>query len=124
MTQDFDFSGVWESSYSFTTPSPDSDFTDSYKVKIHKTGNQVVIQSVPNDSGSYILLRLTVDGRILTGTWYENTAPSGHYKGVVYYGPIQLILDEDGKAMRGQWLGVDDHMKMQGGEQTIVKLEG
>lgn len=120
--QDFDFSGTWHSTYTFTTPSPDADFTDEYDVQIHRAGNQVIIQSLPNDKGSYILLRLTLDGRILTGTWYEQTEPTGHYKGVTYYGPLQLVMDEDGNAMRGQWLGVDEHMKMQGGEQTITRV--
>jgi hypothetical protein len=118
----YDFSGTWRSSYTFTTASPDADFTNEYDVKIHRAGNQLVIQSVPNDEGSYILLRLTLDDRLLTGTWYEHTAEKGHYKGVMYYGPLQLVMDKDGNAMRGNWLGVDDQMKMQGGEQTIVRV--
>jgi len=122
MAKDFDFSGTWRSSYTFTTPSPDADFTDTYEVQIHEAGNQLVIQSLPNDEGSYILLRLTLDGRIATGTWYEHTSPKGHYKGVMYYGPLQFVMDEDGNALRGNWLGVDDNMKMQGGEQTVVRV--
>lgn len=124
MAQDFDFSGVWQSSYTFTTASPDAEFTDEYDVQIYWAGaNKIVIQSQPNDKGSYILLRLTIDGRLLTGIWYEQTAPGGHYQGVTYYGPIQLVMDEDGNAMRGQWLGVDDHMKIQGGEQKIIRVK-
>ncbi len=121
---DYDFSGIWRNSYNFTTSSPDAKFTDEYDVKIHRAGpHKIVIQSQPNDKGSYILLRLTIDGRLLTGIWYEQTAPDGHYQGVTYYGPLQLIMDKDGNAMRGQWLGVDDHMKIQGGEQTIVRVD-
>jgi hypothetical protein len=119
----YNLSGTWRSSYTFTTPSPDADFTNDYDVQIHQIGNQVVIQSTPTKDGSYILLRLTRDGRLLTGTWYEHTAEKSHYKGVVYYGPLQLVIDEDGHAMRGNWLGVDDQMKMQGGEQTIVRVK-
>lgn len=120
--QVFDFSGIWHSRYDFTTASKDSGFTDEYDVRIYPaSGNEIVIQSLPNDKESYILLRLIRDGRILTGTWYEQTAPTGHYKGVTYYGPIQLVLDEDGNAMRGMWFGVDDQMEMQGGNQIITR---
>jgi hypothetical protein len=124
VTKKYDFSGVWRSSYNFTTNSPDAPFTDEYDVQIYPAGaNRIVVQSQPNDKGSYILIRLTLDDRLLTGIWYEQTAPGGHYKGVTYYGPIQLVMDEDGNAMHGQWLGVDDHMNMQGGEQAIVRKQ-
>ena len=123
MAQDFDFSGVWRSSYTFTSESDDSEFIDEYNVRIQKVGSQLVIQSLPNQEGSYILLRLTLDGRILTGTWYEQTSPTGHYKGVTYYGSLQMLMDEDGNAMRGKWIGVDQNMKMQGGTQTIVRTK-
>ena len=50
MTQDFDFSGIWRSSYTFTTPSPDAEFTDEYDVQIYRAkANKIVIQSQPND---------------------------------------------------------------------------
>jgi hypothetical protein len=123
MAQDYDFSGKWQSSYTFTTDSPDAAFTDAYDVDIRLAGNQLVIQSLPKEDGSYILIRVTLDDRILTGTWYEQTAPDGHYKGVIYYGPIQMVMDEDGNAMRGKWLGLDDKMIMQGGNQQIVRLD-
>lgn len=120
---DYNFSGIWRSSYSFSSSSPDAEFTDAYDVHIHRAGNLLIIQSVPNNKGSYILLRLTIDGRILTGTWYETTAADGHYKGVTYCGPLQMIMDEDGNAMRGMWVSADDDMKLQYGQQTVVRVE-
>lgn len=122
MTTNFDFSGKWQSSYTFDTSSPDSDFTDNYEVDIRGAGNQIIIQSLPKDDGSYILLRLTQDGHILTGIWYEHTAAKGHYEGVTYYGGVQLLVDQDGNAMHGRWLGLDDQMTFQSGEQHIVRV--
>jgi hypothetical protein len=55
-------------------------------------------------------LNLDVDGRLATGTWYENTSMEGDFKGMAYSGAGQLLISEDGQSMEGMWAGVGiDH---------------
>ncbi len=121
MSQEVDFSGIWHSVYHYTSTAKPGTFTSEYDVKIYQAGNQLVIQSVPNEAGSYLLLRLSIDDRILTGTWHEQTSPTGGYKGVTYYGAVQLIIDEDGAAIRGEYVGFNRKMFVQHGKWEIVR---
>ena len=82
-------SGTWRSTYHYKSTSREGDFTGEHNVQLFCIGNQVVVQSIPDGSGSYLFLRLTLDDHILTGTWHEYTEPKGHYKGAHYYGAIQ-----------------------------------
>lgn len=66
---------------------------------------QTVLESLPNVNKSYLLVRLTVEDGVATGTWHEHTDPKGYYKGVVYHGVLQLVIDDDGRHMKGKWLG-------------------
>ena len=73
-------------------------------------GNQVVLQSIPNAGGSYILVRLMVDGIFAAGSWTENTEPTGEFGGMIYSGVVQLIVSDDCRTMTGKWVGVGrDH---------------
>jgi hypothetical protein len=121
MAKDFDFSGIWHSTYHFTSTAKPGNFTSEYDVKMLKTGNQLVVQSLPNEGGSYILLRLTVDGRILTGTWHEQTEPEGDFKGATYYGALQLIVAEDGQAITGQYVVCNRKFQIQSGIWEMVR---
>lgn len=121
MAKDFDFSGVWHSVYTYTSSSKPGSFESTYNIKIQNIGNQIIMQSIPNDYGDYVLLRCTQDGRILTGTWYEQTSPKGPYKGVAYYGAIQLIVNKDGNTMSGKWVGFDRQMNVRSDNWTLTK---
>jgi len=123
VAQDLDFSGSWHSKYHYTSTAKEGRFTSEYDVKMYRTGNQLVIQSLPNENEDYILLRLSVDGRFLTGTWYEQTSPTGDYEGVSRYGALQLIVDEDGQAMHGKWVGFNRKMYVQGDDWEIVRTQ-
>ncbi len=112
MAHEFDFSGIWHSIYDYTSSSKPGNFTSEYDVKIQSIGNQVIVQSIPNDYGDYIIMRLTQDNRILTGSWYEQTSPKGPYKGVAYYGAIQLVVSEDEARIEGKWVGFDRQMNV------------
>jgi hypothetical protein len=50
---------------------------------------------------------LSANGRILTGTWAEQTQGDGPYHGAVYTGTIQLIEDDnpDPRRFAGKWAG-------------------
>lgn len=103
MAKDFDFSGLWHSAYEYTNKLEPEGNLSEHDVKLHRTGKQLVMQSVP-EADSYFVARLTLDEnlRILTGTWEEETSPSGTYKGEVYYGTGQLLIDPDGNTLHGK----------------------
>lgn len=119
---EFDFSGIWRSTYSYTSTAKQGYFTSQYDVRLHHTGSQLTIQSLSTKNKDYLLLRLSVDGRLLTGTWYEQTSPMGDYEGVSRYGALQLIVDEDGQAMRGMWVGFNRKMYMQADRWIITRI--
>lgn len=115
MSKKFDFSGIWHGAYEYTSSAKPGTFTSEYDFKIISVGNQIIMQSIPNDYGDYIFLRLTQDDRVLTGTWHEQTSSKGPYRGVAYYGAIQLVISEDGKSMTGKSVGFDrtNHVRSQ-----------
>jgi hypothetical protein len=121
MSKDYDFSGVWHSTYTYPSTSRNGTFTGEHELQFFRAGNQLVVQSLPNDTGSYALLRLTVDGRVLTGTWHEYTSPEGYYKGATYYGAIQFVLSEDGDSMHGKWVGFGKRMDVKTGDWKLVR---
>jgi hypothetical protein len=66
-----------------------------------------------------------VDGSILTGTWVEHTSPDGHYRGAVYHGALQLVLDPTGRKMTGRWVGFGrDHEVNSGPWELTFKENG
>jgi hypothetical protein len=52
-----------------------------------------------------IVMDLTVNGQVVTGTWTEQTSPDGFYQGSVYHGSLQFLLDPTGHRMAGKWVG-------------------
>lgn len=123
MAQDFDFSGIWHSVYHYTSTSIAGEHTSEYDLKAYRAGNQIVMQSLPNQEKAYILLRLTLDGRLLTGTWHEQTSPTGPYKGVTYYGALQLVISEDGRSMKGKYVGFNRKMYVQSGDWELTLVD-
>lgn len=117
------FNGVWRSTYGFISHSRGGIECESeYFVTIHQKGGQLIVESLPNKEESYLLLRLTLDGRVATGTWSEQTSPEGYYEGATYYGALQLILSEDGKKLEGKWLGFDRNLQVNSGPWEIVRI--
>jgi len=101
---DQDFSGVWHSVYRYKNPLAPGLFSSEHDVKINQQGNTLIIESLPNESKSYLVMRLKLDGRIATGTWEENTSPTGQFKGARYMGAVQFVLSEDGNMLDGMYL--------------------
>jgi len=123
MAKEFDFSGIWHSDYHYrNSMSPDGAIS-KHDVKIYQTGNQVVMQSVPNKEGSYLLLRLTLDGNLLTGTWNEETSPSGDYEGQIYYGAVQLLIQPDGKSIKGKHASYNHEMEIISGDWELTRTD-
>ena len=106
MTLQSNLSGIWQSRYKYNSSSQPGEQEGKHKVRIFQSKDKLVIESTA-DNNSYLVMRLAVDehNNIATGTWQEVTATKGHYKGAVYHGAIQLLIDLENKRMQGKWLG-------------------
>ncbi len=107
-----DFGGVWQSEYHYKRPDKPGLFISRHDVKIHRRGDTLVIESLPNDEKSYLIVRLKLDGRVATGTWEEHTSPTGAHNRDIYVGAVQLVLSEDGDIFDGRFLSVDRRMEV------------
>ena len=122
--QQYDFSGIWLNTYHHESDRGGGIvYETTHEMMAQRRGNKVVFQSLPKKDGSFVLARLTLDGRIASGGWEEQTSPTGPFKGERFYGPLQLVIDEDGKAMRGMWLGVGKNMYVKSGDWTVTHQE-
>jgi hypothetical protein len=101
-TGEYDFSGVWLSTYHKTQNGVPE--TDQY-VTMQQIGDQLIVESIPSQTGSYLFARFTLDGRIATGSYHSQNSPHNTAKEAMYYGAAQLVLDPDGKALRGKGVG-------------------
>lgn len=99
-----DFSGIWLSSYSFHNDARNFDGRSEHYVRIFKNGDDLVVESVPGLNAAYVILRLHVAGNLATGSWQEETAPEGYFKGAIYSGALQLLIADDKKSMKGKWV--------------------
>ncbi|RZS39009.1 hypothetical protein EV193_104220 [Herbihabitans rhizosphaerae] len=107
-----DYEGIWRSQYVYTSTGRGKDFVGEHYIVIRQQGNKLTGESVPAENGSVLTLDLVVSGSVATGTWAERTSPSGYYRGSVYHGALQLLVDPMGKAMNGKWVGFDREFKV------------
>jgi hypothetical protein len=106
-----EFTGIWCCRYWFpSNVSPGEEEPSEYQVTIHQDGNKLVLESLPNQEESYMLVRLKLDGEVVGGSWQENTSPHGEFKSMIYSGLVQLLYDKETKSMDGMWVGIGrDH---------------
>jgi hypothetical protein len=100
------FAGTWHSTYWYPSNDHSGEDASEYDLVVQQDGNQLVLQSQPTKNGAYILVRLSLDDDIATGTWHETTAPEGDFKGMIYSGALQLIVSKDHSSMEGKWVGI------------------
>ncbi len=55
-----------------------------------------------------------------TGSWRETTSPAGYYKGAIYHGTLQMIIDPSGRSMHGMWLGFSRDFKVNSGRWELT----
>lgn len=99
-------SGIYLSVYEYPSSGRGGTFTSKHYVMVVQRGAKLEVRSVPA-SASQLAMDLSVNGRVLTGTWAEQTRRDGPYRGAVYTGAIQLIEDENPGPRRfaGKWVG-------------------
>ena len=118
MVTSYDFSGIWQSTYRVESGAEKKLIVTEHDVVIYLKDNHLIVESLPNSEGSYLMGRFTLDGRIATGYYHSQNSPKSAAKHAVYYGAAQLILDPDGNALRGKGVGFgkDMEVKMSGWE--------
>ncbi|WP_154402883.1 hypothetical protein [Nocardioides speluncae] len=104
-TVDGDLSGIWHSRYRYSSTGRGRDLHSEHYVLIRHIGDRLFGRSLPSNNGSRVSLDLSVNGNVATGTWSERTSPAGYYRGSVYHGALQYVVDPLGKSMRGRWVG-------------------
>lgn len=104
-TIDGDLSGIWHSRYRYSSTGRGSDLQSEHYILMRHVGDRLFGQSLPSNNGSRVGLDLSVNGNVATGTWSERTSPAGYYRGSVYHGALQFVIDPLGKSMRGRWVG-------------------
>lgn len=115
------YSGVWLSRYEYVSSSRDNQvFTGLHYVVILQHANRLTVRSLPGSSDSPLTMDLTVDGNVITGTWVEQTAEEGHYRGARYHGAIQLLSEPTGRRLTGKWVGFGTEMDVNTGPWELI----
>jgi transcriptional regulator with XRE-family HTH domain len=112
------YSGVWLSRYEYFSSGRDSSFIGMHYVVVLQHGNRLTVRSLPEASSnpdSPLTMDLTVDGSVITGTWVEQTANDGYYRGARYHGAIQMLIEPTGTRMAGKWVGFGKEMDINTG---------
>ncbi|WP_163511405.1 hypothetical protein [Fodinicola acaciae] len=118
------YEGVWLSRYVYHSSTATEDLVGEHYVVLRSDGTDLIGESLPHTSGSKLRLELSVDGPIVSGTWTEHTSPTGHYKGAVYHGTLQMMVDPLGRSMEGQWVGFGKKFKVNNGEWSLTWVDG
>ncbi|MET9073893.1 helix-turn-helix transcriptional regulator [Streptomyces sp. NPDC004232] len=112
------YSGVWLSRYEYFSSGRESSFVAQHYVVILQHGNRLTVRSLPEAStnpNSPLSMDLTVDGNVITGSWVEQTATDGYYRGARYHGAIQMLVEPTGTRMAGKWVGFGKDMDVNTG---------
>ena len=106
------YAGRWRCSYWYPSNVVVGNDVSEYEMRAYPDGKDMVLESVPNDEHSYMFVRLTIDDKVATGTWQENTSPNGEFKGAIYSGAGQLIVNPVTRSMEGRWAGAGYDRKL------------
>ena len=117
-------SGIYLSVYEYPSSGRGGTFTSKHYVMVVQRGAKLAVRSVPA-SASQLAMDLSVNGRVLTGTWAEQTQADGQYRGTVYTGAIQLIENEGTDPWRfsGKWVGFGKDGEMNTGPWSLTLVD-
>jgi transcriptional regulator with XRE-family HTH domain len=115
--------GIWLSSYDYESTGREATFTSHHYVAVVQHGTRLQVRSMPG-SRSRLLMDLTANGQVLTGTWTEETNPAGYYQGAVYHGAIQFLLQPTGRKMTGKWVGFGRDFDLNTGPWRLELVTG
>lgn len=109
--------GIWLSKYEYPSSSRGNWYSGAHYVVLVHRGSRVQARSIGNPSK--LLMDLTAEGNVLTGTWREETNPDGYYRGATYHGAIQLMVGPSGHRMKGQWTGFGKEGEVNSGPWSL-----
>jgi hypothetical protein len=115
-----DYSGIWHSQYVYPSTGRGKTFVGEHYVVLRQQGNRLIGQSLSHSTGSRLRLELGVENAVATGTWREQTSSTGYYKGAVYHGTLQLVVEPAGRRMSGMWLGFGRGFAINSGEWSLT----
>lgn len=116
-------SGIWLSRYEYHSSGREGTFAGVHYVVVLQHGDRLTVRSLPGSSDSPLSMDLTVDGNVVTGTWVEQTAADGYYRGARYHGAIQMLVEPTGRRMAGRWVGFGKEMDVNTGPWELVFQE-
>jgi hypothetical protein len=102
--------GVWRSTYVYRSEGEQRYITQI--VRMQQVGPFVVGHCCGSSGEHRHLIRGRVRDRIFTGVWHNVARNADHRGG------LQLLLNPDGQAMRGKWIGFDRQHRIQHGDWT------
>lgn len=114
------YSGIWLSRYEFYSSGRETAYIGQHYVVLLQHGDRLTARSLPDSAEGSLNLDLSVDGSVLTGTWVEETAPSGYYRGARYHGAIQMLAEPTGRRLVGKWVGFGKDMDVNTGPWELV----
>ncbi|NLU75761.1 XRE family transcriptional regulator [Streptomyces sp. HNM0575] len=117
------YSGIWLSRYEFFSSGREATFKGAHFVVLLQHGSQLKGHSLEGASlnpDSPLSLDLRIDRNVVTGTWAEQTATDGYYRGARYHGAIQLLVEPTGRRMVGKWVGFGKDMDVNTGPWELV----
>lgn len=116
-------SGIWLSRYEYYSSGRDESLVGLHYVVLLQHGGRLTVRSLPQGSSnpdSPLTMDLTIDGNVVTGTWVEQTAQDGYYRGATYHGAVQLLVEPTGRRMTGKWVGFGAEMDVNTGPWELV----
>lgn len=117
------YSGVWLSKYTYHSSGREETFTAAHFVVVLQHGDRLTVRSLPGSAEGSLSMDLSVDGNVVTGTWTEQTNPSGYYRGARYHGAIQMLAEPTGRRIAGKWVGFGKDMDVNTGPWELVFMD-
>jgi transcriptional regulator with XRE-family HTH domain len=112
--------GIWLSRYEYESSGRGGRvFSNAHYVLVIQHGQRLQVRSLPGTTPGRLLMELTANGAVVTGTWTEETNPGGYYQGAVYHGAIQMLLEPSGRKMDGKWVGFGREWDLNTGPWTL-----
>lgn len=114
------YSGVWLSRYEYYSSGRTESYAGLHYVILLQHGDRLTVRSLPGSAKSSMTMDMSVDGSVLTGTWVEDTDPTGYYRGARYHGAIQMLAEPTGRRIVGKWVGFGKAMDVNTGPWELV----
>lgn len=118
------YTGVWLSRYEYFSSSRNQYFPSHHYVVLLQHDDRLTVRSIEGSAKSLVTMDMTVDSSVITGSWLENTDPTGFYRGARYHGAIQMLADPTGRRMTGKWVGFGKSGDINTGPWTLTFEDG